>query len=185
MSIKSLFIASALAASSLVSAASLPHHVARQELSTNPTCSGKAQGDTLLYKPASGNTYDVVCGSDYFGGDLRLEWTSNFKGCLDICDAEAECVTVSYRDGACYLKKEETRLDPNTSVWAAKKTLKSAAPSCVDGVSTVSRYISSNGVFQIICGKEYRNGDLPATTTSSFEACIEVCAANEECIDVS
>ncbi|KAF1364343.1 hypothetical protein EJ07DRAFT_99257 [Lizonia empirigonia] len=181
MSIKSVFITSALAASSVVNAAVLP---VRQASSTGPTCSDKAVGATFITKLASDNQYDVTCGADYFGNDLEdgLTWTSDFAGCLTACDAEAGCSTVAYVNGACYLKHGVPTLQGNDAVWSAKKT---PPPTCDGGASDGALYATAAGNFQIICGKDYGGNDLPSFGTDSFSACIDACAADQSCVDVS
>jgi hypothetical protein len=171
----------------LASGASLPQRLSRQEPGSEPTCSGKEQGSTFTYTPSSGSPFDIVCGEDYAGGDLKALATSSFKDCLTACDTEPTCVTVAYRDGACYLKNKVTSAVSNESVWSAKKenVPTSTALSCEDNRSDGVTYTASKGHFRIICGKEYPGGDLTSTSTSTFEDCIETCATNAHCIDVS
>ncbi|KAF3039675.1 hypothetical protein E8E11_006828 [Didymella keratinophila] len=171
----------------LASGASLPQRHSRQEPGSEPTCSGKEQGSTFTYTPSSGSPFDIICGQDYAGGDLKALTTSSFKDCLTACNTERTCVTVAYRDGACYLKNQVTSAVPNEGVWSAKKEVvpTNTALSCEDNRSDGITYTASKGRFRIICGKEYPGGDLTSTSTSTFEDCIETCATNARCIDVS
>ncbi|KAH6644461.1 hypothetical protein C7974DRAFT_439803 [Boeremia exigua] len=181
MSIKVIFAASALAASSLVNAAVIP--VRRQEANS---CVGKQPGDQFVSKLASNVQFEVICGRDYYGGDLEngLRWPGSFEGCLAACDSEPECKAVSWVDGPCYLKGAvSSLLDGNPAVWTAKKN---PPPTCDGSVnSDGASYITSAGKFQIMCGKDYAGNDLKGVSTDSFAACIDHCAADEQCVDVS
>lgn len=183
MPAKMLFTASGLLLCSIVSAAALPQVFPRQSASNEPTCSGKDQGSTFSYIN-SGTTYDVLCGKDYYGGDLRSLQTSTFGDCLNACNTETACVTVAYRDNNCYLKSMVTSAQSDVNVWSAKKS-GAKSLSCAGKESDGTTYTASKGQFKIICGQEYFGGDLTSQTTTSFEACIEACAANSLCIDVS
>lgn len=41
---------------------------------TNPTCVGN-QDDQTLYKAPSGDSYEILCGTDYGGGDVSGTYT--------------------------------------------------------------------------------------------------------------
>lgn len=178
-------MASAVAVNT-VYGATLPAHARRQ--ATEPTCSEKAQGTEFAFTTA-GNTYDVTCGADYFGGDLRSLQADSFGSCLTACDTEAACVTVAYTSGVCYLKQEATPSSANAGVWAAKKKtigVTKAALSCNGQASDGKIYQSAKGSqFKVICGKEYFGGDLAAANTATFEACVETCDTTAKCVDVS
>lgn len=138
----------------LVSGASLPQRLSRQDPSSEPTCSGKEQGTTFTYTPSSGSPFDIICGKDYAGGDLKALTTSSFQDCLAACDTESACITVAYRDGSCYLKNTLMSAVPNEGVWGAKKQVvhTSTALSCENGRSDGTTYAASKGQFKIICG---------------------------------
>ena len=52
--------------------------------------------------------------------------------------------------------------------------------------SNSTQYISSNGAtFVIECGLDHAGGDLSSSSASSFQACIDICANNTQCVDVS
>lgn len=183
MTIKLFTIASGLLLSSQANAATLPHIYVRQDSSNGPTCSDKAQDSTFTYT-SSGISYDVLCGKDYYGGDMRTTQTATFGLCLDQCNAESACLSVAFRDGTCYLKSTVTSAVSDSNVWSAKKS-GAKSLSCDNKVDDGATYTASKGQFKIICGKEYYGGDLTSTSTPSFESCIEACAANSQCIDVS
>ena len=187
MSVKTLFAASALAASSLVSAAAIPQLPQLQQASSEQTCVGKNSGHKFVTKAASNVQYEVVCGADYYGSDLKdgLQWPGSFEGCLAACDDNAECKAVSWADGPCYLKGGlPTLVSGSDNVWTAKKN---PAPTCEgDNNSNGVSYITSAGNFEIICGADYAGGDLPySQRVNSFVECIDLCAADEQCADVS
>lgn len=180
MSFKTIFIASALAASSLVSAAVLP----RQSSSTGPTCTDKNPGDTFRYKATSNKQFEVICGADYYGSDIGdVQWPGTFEGCLELCDANTMCEAVSWT-GACYLKGGVPALDKSASqVWTARKN---PAPTCEGSDNSDGAvFPTASGDFQIICAKDYGGNDLTAVDSKDFEDCINTCAGNTECVDVS
>ena len=166
MTVKMLFTASGLLLSSLVNAATLPRVSSRQIASNEPTCSDKDQGSTFSYT-SSGSTYDVLCGKDYYGGDLRSMQTNTFGDCLSACNTESACVTVAFRDGACYLKSTVTSAVSDANVWSAKKS-GAKSLSCDGKASDGATYTASKGQFKIICGQEYAGGDLTSTSTANF-----------------
>lgn len=183
MSSKMLYAASGLVLCSLANAATLPHVFPRQSATDSPSCVGKDQGSTFSYT-AAGKTYDVLCGADYYGGDLRSLQSDTFGDCLNSCSAETACITVAYRGNTCYLKSTITSSVSDSNVWSAKRSGASSL-SCENNASDGVTYAASKGQFKIICGKEYYGGDLSSTSATSFEACIETCATTASCIDVS
>lgn len=154
------------------------------------SCEGQDIGSTFTHKASKG-TYDITCGSDYPGGDLKFLWTDSFVACVAACDEEKGCLTVAFRSGACYLKNQSTQIAPDAGIWAAKKhaaavITASDEPTCVGKISESATYKSASGsIFKIICGKEYGGGDLTSTSVASFKDCIETCSTTSGCIDVS
>lgn len=159
------------------------------------SCDERASGSTFTYKTLEG-IYDITCGADYPGGDIKFLWTDSFNACVAACDEENGCLTVAFRSGACYLKNQLTVSSSDAGIWAAKKhdadadaaakAEATSSPTCLDKVSDTKTYMSSSGKsFKIICGKEYGGGDLSFASTSSFKECIETCSTTTECIDVS
>jgi hypothetical protein len=148
------------------------------------TCTGKNQDSPFSYTTSAG-AYDIVCGQDYLNGDMSSAPAETFEDCLTACDAESACVSVAYANGICYLKNQLTTAVSNSAVWSAKKQGVKRGLSCVDGTDNGETYQTLNGEFKIICGQEYPGGDLTSTGTASFEACIEACASNDDCVDVS
>jgi hypothetical protein len=172
------FAASALALAVAVRGAALPQTTALHD--DAPSCLDKAQGTTFQWPTDTedvSSIFQITCGTDYWGGDLRSFQSDTFQGCLAACKTDAECVSVAYGGTSCYLKNILTTGQPNGGVWSAKKTVTNKSLTCdADG---------SKGDFKIICGKDYAGNDLPSTSTKSFEACIETCATTDRCVDVS
>ncbi|KAF3042702.1 hypothetical protein E8E12_008323 [Didymella heteroderae] len=163
-------------------------------VSNTLTCDGKNAGSTFSYKTSKA-TYDITCGADYPGGDVKFLWADSFDACVSACDEESGCLTVAFRSGACYLKNQLTVTSSDAGIWAAKKhdadaTAKAEAtasgPTCVDKASDATSYKTASGKsFKIVCGKEYGGGDLAFASTASFKECIETCSTTSECVDVS
>jgi hypothetical protein len=181
MALTTLALASSLALSTLVSSASLPRPLSARD--DDPNCLGKDQGVAFAYY--SSYTYDVTCGTDFLGGDLRSFQTATLKECLAACDAEPSCVTISFTNDTCYLKNQDTSAVPNPGVSAAKKQNARPALSCLNKADEGKTYQTSKGLFKVICGREYAGGDLTSISTASFEACIEACSSNAQCVDLS
>jgi len=179
MSVSTLLFTSAIAFSTLV--AGLPQLSASRDIS--PSCDGKDLGTRFTF--TSGSVYDITCGSDYLGGDLRSFQTAVFQDCIAACDSDSSCGSLSFTNGICYLKSSAPTAVANSNVWAAKKQNAKGALTCVDKADHGKTYQASKGQFKIICGQEYGGGDLTSASTSSFEACIEACATTTLCIDVS
>lgn len=157
----------------------------------NPTCAGEAShGD--VYTAAAGGQYDILCGTDYAGGDIAATNTPTFAGCIDACDANPKCIDVSYAGESCYMKGSlGTAYTDRSWVWTAKKRVTNAvtptnSPTCDGGASDKTTFTSTGGkTFQILCGVDYGGGDMGATNTPTFAACINACSDAQGCVDVS
>lgn len=162
--------------------------------SSTLSCDGKDAGSTFTYKTSKG-MYDITCGADYPGGDIKFLWADSFDACVAACDQETGCLTVAFQSGACYLKNQLTASSSDAGIWAAKKhdadaiakaEATASGPTCIDKADDATTFKSANGKsFKIVCGKEYGGGDLSFASTASFKECIETCSSNLECVDVS
>jgi hypothetical protein len=158
-----------------------------------PTCDGKDQ-DTKFTFSTPGGAYDIICGNDYFGGDLTSSTADSFEACLLDCDKTDGCISVSYQGIACYMKNGLKTAVAAPSVTTAKKQGASTSPStpptdssltCENKASHDSIYEAANGEFKILCGQEYAGGDINSVGVARFEDCIKACDTTDECIDVS
>lgn len=59
------------------------------DTATPVTCEGKDAGLTFSYSSSSGS-YDILCGTDYWGGDLVAQTTDTFEKCLEACDSATD-----------------------------------------------------------------------------------------------
>jgi hypothetical protein len=156
------------------------------------TCVGKAS-DQTTYTGASGAIFQIECGKDYAGPDIKATQHSTFAACIDSCDSTPGCVDVSYVGEACYLKSKTSTFEERDWVWTAKQI--TVAPSlsepdntltCVDKKSDKTTYTTSSGaIFDILCGVDYAGADLSSTNTPTFAACVDACASTAGCVDVS
>lgn len=181
-------VVSVAAVAAVVHGAALPQSLTSQ--AGAPSCLDQAQGTTFAWSPANNedasNIFQVICGMDYYGGDLSSLQTDSFEGCLEACSANAQCVSIAYGGTTCYLKSELTRALADTGVWSAKRKSVQSGLTCNPGSSSDgTTYTTSKGDFKIVCGKDYYGNDLTATSTNNFEACIETCAKTNQCVDVS
>lgn len=115
--------ASALALAAAVHGAALPQTLASQD---TPSCLDKAQGTTFQWPTNTedaSSIFQITCGTDYWGGDLRSFQSDTFQDCLAACKTDTECVSVAYGGTSCYLKNRLTAGQPNDGVWSAKKMM--------------------------------------------------------------
>ena len=149
------------------------------------SCNGNAS-DGTTYTTTS-HSYEIHCATDYYGGDLPSTTTASFEDCLSACDSATGCLAVAYVSGSCYLKNQVNSPITNSAVWGAKRTdAPASGPSCVNNQSNGQQYTATSGaVFDIICGVDYYGGDLKSLNAATFGACIEACASNAQCVDVS
>ncbi|KAH5515347.1 hypothetical protein HBI24_004880 [Parastagonospora nodorum] len=186
-----ILAALSLLASAPVSATPIAEKL--QRIKEVPTCEGKEQDSKFTFSTPSG-VYDIICGNDYFGGDLKSSTADTFEACLLDCDKTDGCISVSYQGSACYMKNETKTAVAAPLVTTAKKQGTSTSPSappkvssltCENKASDNSIYEAANGKFKILCGKDYAGGDLKTVNVARFEDCIKACDTTGECIDVS
>jgi len=169
---------------------------------TGPTCVAAAS-DGETYMAASGATFQIICGVDYYGGDMGAVATANFQLCIDACDQAAGCVDVSYNGNTCYMKDNLMPQLTNGDIWTAKMITAdtnggttggattpgqtTGGPATCGGYDDASTLIASTNSFDILCGIDYYGGDLAggALYDQSFDDCINACDAKEACVDVS
>lgn len=89
---------------------------------TCPSSNGKTPSVT------SGGTYEITCGTDYYGGDFKSVEAKSFDLCLEACDKNDACQAVAYVAPSCYLKNELNKGVSAPHVWGAivKKPAKDA-----------------------------------------------------------
>lgn len=68
---------------------------------------------------SSGGTYEITCGTDYYGGDFKSLDTASFDLCLEACDQNDACQAVAYVAPSCYLKNEVNKGGVAAHVWGA------------------------------------------------------------------
>ena len=155
---------------------------AKQVLATPPlTCVDNAS-DQATYTSSNGDSFTIMCGVDYAGGDLSATTTDTFAKCIEACSTTSGCIDVSYAAPSCYMKNVVNELVEGRSwVWTAKQVVAAPPLSCENHASDGLTYHG----FTITCGKDYAGGDLMGISTASFEACIEACDANTACVNVA
>jgi hypothetical protein len=119
---------------------------------------GKDNGTT--YATPAGNEYLVLCGVDYFGGDMGMVYTDTFEKCMDTCDSNDGCIDVAYSGTACYMKNEVTTHSPAAWAWNALYVGKVPVTSSTSYVTATS--------------------STPPTATSSEEPTVTSTTASEE-----
>ena len=75
------------------------------------------------YTSHAGTDYQIVCGTDYFGGDISNLYAETMEICLDTCATTDGCEYVAYSGKYCYLKNSAEGAQSNSNVWGAKSVL--------------------------------------------------------------
>lgn len=168
----------------------------------------KNSGD--IYRGGNGSPYELECGKDHYGGDLAAAGSATFLGCIDICNANPECIGYSYLGGVCYLKKylnapntnpavdfalnldRNSTAKPPPSSTSAAVTSPAATPAAApgscgyiakDGAKTYTD--SDNVQYTIQCGTDHNGGDIGAVGAKDFVGCMAACDKTDKCISFS
>ncbi|KAK4174304.1 hypothetical protein QBC36DRAFT_243675 [Triangularia setosa] len=174
-----------------------------------PSCV-EGGSDGTAYLSGSGAVYEIICGREYYGGDLQLVYSRTFQGCIEACENLAGCVDVSYVGEACYTKGSITILVEAEHVWTAKKILEAPAqPSVSESASVWTTTASSAGptvlpltcsgsqasapthttsegrTYEILCGVDFGGGDISASSQATFNGCLDACDSASGCIGVA
>ncbi|KAF3006711.1 hypothetical protein E8E13_009234 [Curvularia kusanoi] len=172
-------------------------YVAKRATAALSCWDNASNGQTFTAKNAD---WEIVCGKDYAGGDMGASNPASFEECISDCDATQGCVDVSFVwPNACYKKNKLNSMVDNAYVWTARKKVTISdgdvktdtnAPvtkdvTCQDKASDGLKYTSKKGTFLIECGIDHAGGDMGSSSTDTFAACIEDCAATTGCVDVS
>ena len=185
----------ALAASSRPATETTATATASTDATSTPlSCDNKAI-DGTEYTTPTGTTYDIICGKEYGGGDLRGVSAQTFEDCLAACDAEAACIDVSYVPGSCYMKQAITGplVEAGSVSTAVKKTSAGGtepgpgAPElyCTDGQPSQATFTTANNrYYQMFCGADFTGGDMNTITTVNFDACVKACDEATGCLSV-
>ncbi|KAK4663961.1 uncharacterized protein QC763_501310 [Podospora pseudopauciseta] len=174
-----------------------------------PSCLG-GESDGTAYLAESGAVYEIICGREYYGGDLQMVYTKTFQGCIEACEGLVGCVDVSYVGEACYRKREVTVLVEAGHVWTARKILEApiqpsvsesasvrtttapnAGPTvvpltCAGGHASTPTHTTSEGrTYEILCGVDYGGGDIGASSQATFSGCLAACDTASGCLGVA
>lgn len=115
------------------------------------------QAFAATYTAANGEVFDISPSTDYYGGDLALEWTDTLNLCLERCSLTTGCILVSFAGpgrGPCYMKSKFYSSQTNTQitggklistpVWASSSSSASSSTSATSTrTSTVTSFASS------------------------------------------
>ncbi|KKY15345.1 putative kelch domain-containing protein [Diplodia seriata] len=150
--------------------------------STAPISCPASNGATASI--ATGGTFDILCGTDYAGGDMVAVDTPSFEQCLEACDQHDGCLAVSYVAPACYLKNELRSPVAVPYVWGAlrRQRVPTVCPAA-DG-STYADAARANS-YQIKCNYDSPGMDLYSIVLPSFDDCMDHCSTRADCVGVS
>ncbi|KEQ72707.1 hypothetical protein M436DRAFT_48973, partial [Aureobasidium namibiae CBS 147.97] len=145
------------------------------------------------FQTTSGSVFEINCGFDFAGGDLRMVYVANLTACTLACAGTKDCVAASLSGSACYLKSKlvSTASKSFSTVSTSSSTAsgyvagpQTQVPSCPSSNST--QYLAKGGaVFAIECFVDRYGNDLRMIYVSSFQACIDACSSTPGCVDVS
>ncbi|KAF2498243.1 hypothetical protein BU16DRAFT_536302 [Lophium mytilinum] len=125
------------------------------------------------------DTYNIQCGTDYYGGDLAISWETSLENCIATCESTTGCIVVSYNGAACYMKNRNEGPQTNANIWSATKVI--ACPE-TDGTT----YTAKDGsAYKIECSADRYGSDIGIAWVSDFPSCIESCEETDGCVDVS
>ena len=155
------------------------------------SCKDPAHHNTT-YSHGTESQYQILCDTDFAGGDLAAIAAETFADCIAACDANDECVDVSYgfRTTTCWLKGTITTPNSAEGIWTArKKTEEETGPktvvTCENNASNNTVYKSGASSFLVLCGFDYGGGDMGGSPQPTFADCMDACATAEGCVDVS
>lgn len=173
-------------------------------------CQQTVKNSGNIYRGGNGSPYELECGEDHYGGDLAAAGSATFLGCIDICNANPECIGYSYLGGVCYLKKYLNTANTNPAVnFALNLDRNSTAkpPSSSTSVAVTSPtatpaaapgscgYIAKDGAktyrdsdhaeYTIQCGTDHNGGDIGAVGAKDFVGCMDACDKKDKCIAFS
>ncbi|KAK4204579.1 hypothetical protein QBC40DRAFT_216824 [Triangularia verruculosa] len=174
-----------------------------------PSCV-EGGSDGTGYLTESGAVYEIICGREYYGGDLQMAHTGTFQGCIETCENLAGCVDASYVGETCYMKSSITVLVEAGHVWTAKKIKEAPTKSSVSGSvtpgttrpsgtsPTVVPLVCSGGqasapthstsvgrTYEILCGLDFGGGDIAASSQATLNGCLDACDATRSCVGVA
>jgi len=110
-------------------------------------------GDQFFTAP-NGENFQIVCGWDHFGRDIKLAYTSSAELCATTCSETEDCLVTSYvpSTGACYMKSSLAPGVANPNIIGQKcvncngeqdPTSSSVVPSTYVITSTITSAITS------------------------------------------
>lgn len=173
-------------------------------------CQQTVKDSGAIYRGGNGSPYELECGEDHYGGDLTAVGSDTFLGCIDICNANPECIGYSYLGRNCYLKKylnagntnpavnialnldRNSTAKPPPSSTSAVATSPTATPAAAPGscgyiaANGTNTYIDSDNVqYTIQCGTDHNGGDIGAVGAKDFVGCMDACDKKDKCIAFS
>ena len=171
-----------------------------------------ASNGTTFTAP-NGAKFEVECGFDRAGGDLKMEFYGSFEDCIDACASTPSCVDVTFQGNFCWMKNSvkpvrytnasgarlitavgsilppvssPAQASPATQMNSASTTQSLVSASSVScPTANGQEYFSGNSHYTIECGQDRAGGDFSMGYTYTLGDCIAKCAATSGCVDVS
>ncbi|KAB2570712.1 hypothetical protein DBV05_g10607 [Lasiodiplodia theobromae] len=155
------------------------------KLSTASTSSGPScpASNGLSTTVSTGGAYNILCGTDYAGGDMKEVDTASFEACLEACDQNTGCVAVSYVAPSCYLKNVLNTPNAVSYVWGATKAID--VPTACPAAEGKTVTDESGNSYTIKCDYDSPGFDFYVVKADSFDACMDVCAGQQDCVGIA
>lgn len=146
-------------------------------------------GRALADKATSGNSMTLeycasyCTGYQYFGTEYGAEcYCGNTIGAGANQTSDSECDMLCASNASEFCGSSSRLTVYQNTTWIAPST-PGVEVSCPASNNTM---ITSNGKnFTVECGIDRSGGDLTSLTVASFQDCIDACAQNSQCVDVS
>lgn len=166
------------------------------------------------FAASNGAKFEVECGFDRAGGDIKMVFYGSFEDCINGCASTPSCVDVTFLGNACWMKSSVKPvrytnasgarlitavgtiiLPPVTSTATASLATPTGSASTSQSSVSVSNvscptadgqdYLSGNSHYTIECGQDRAGGDFSMGYTHTLGDCISKCAATSGCVDIS
>jgi hypothetical protein len=133
-------------------------------------------------------TFEVSCGTDYYGGDMGYVTTDTFEECMTSCASAIGCVDVAYNGNTCYMKNTLNTPRQDANVWGAvlvSAANDAAATVTCPGSNGATHTTSSGRKYTVQCGVDYYGNDINNEWVETFEDCLDACDSTLGCVDIA
>ena len=141
------------------------------------TCAGENNDNGKQYK-----NFEIQCGNDHGGADIgAVPTTTTFEQCMDTCEANGECVAVSWVWGTCYMKSAANPGQTGVEhVWGAVRPARVATSSvAVEPTATSSASSEASVVPDITPSIEVTSSATPTPTPTESSTLVTLTSSTD------